>query len=443
MHCPALLRPARALLARRRRAPALPGASATRPSRRRSACASRPTSCTATTGRRRWCRCCSRRASPGTGPSSARAKTVLTIHNLNYQGTFPAQRAGRHGAAALAHLLHQDQLHGGRINFLLHGILYANAVTTVSPTYAREIRSAGVRRGLDGFCASASATVFGHLQRRRLRRVEPAGRHAHSPPLRPRPISTGKERNKPALLARAHLPYCRACRCSGIVSRLTGPEGLRPACPTRCCRAAAREGIQLVVHGQRRAALRAHVPPAAAQFPQQVRFQNAVRQRRWRTGSRPASDFFLMPSRYEPCGLNQMYSLKYGTVPIVRKTGGLADTVRARGTRAPAPAPASSSTSYDSRGRCAGRIEAALKHLPRPPRLRAPAAERHGAGLLLGAPGARIRIAVRAAQALEGTHHARRLHRAPLPDQPAPLRARAQGRGRHRHRHRRGPQGRR
>jgi starch synthase len=92
-----------------------------------------------------------------------RTKTVLTIHNLNYQGMFPASVLGDTGLGDASHLLHQDQLREGRINFLLHGILYANAITTVSPTYAAEIRQPDAGVGLDGHLRNRGPAVVGIL----------------------------------------------------------------------------------------------------------------------------------------------------------------------------------------------------------------------------------------------------------------------------------------
>jgi starch synthase len=136
----------------------------------------------------------------------------------------------------------------------------------------------------------------------------------------------GKERNKAALLSRARLPSVPGVPLLGIVSRLTSQKGFDLLPDVLAL--ALREGkFQLVVQGSGEKRFERMFHDLRTRFPRQVRFQtqfdNALAH--W---IQAGSDFFLMPSRYEPCGLTQLYALKYGTVPIVRKTGGLADTVQ-------------------------------------------------------------------------------------------------------------------
>jgi starch synthase len=254
------------------------------------------------------------------GAIFGRTRTVLTIHNLNYQGSFPASVLPETGLLRDSHLLHQDQLKAGRINFLLHGIMYATAVTTVSPTYSREIRTPEYGAGMEGFLKARDASVFGILNGvdydewspqadRTIPQRYDVGDHA------------GKERNKVALLSRARLP-----QLLGIVSRLTSQKGfdLLPDALSL----ALREGkFQLVVQGSGEKRFERLFHELRTRFPRQVRFQTQFDNQlaHW---IQAGSDFFLMPSKYEPCGLTQLYALKYGTVPIVRKTGGLADTVQ-------------------------------------------------------------------------------------------------------------------
>ena len=253
-----------------------------------------------------------------------RTKTVLTIHNLNYQGMFPASIVGQTGLGDSAHLLHQDQLREGRVNFLMHGILYANAITTVSPTYASEIRTSEYGVGLDGVLRSRGAAVKGILNGVDYEEWSPQADalipHRFSPT-----DLVGKEHCKQALLKRAGLPSLPDVPVIGIVSRLAGQKGfdLFPGVMERLLR---QHRFQLIVTGSGERHFERMFRQLAIQFPTQVAFNNAFHNEmaHW---IEAGSDFFLMPSRYEPCGLNQMYSLKYGTVPIVRKTGGLADTV--------------------------------------------------------------------------------------------------------------------
>ena len=137
---------------------------------------------------------------------------------------------------------------------------------------------------------------------------------------------TGKEHCKQALLKRAGLPSLPNVPLIGIVSRLAGQKGF-DLFPQALPRLLARERFQLIVTGSGERHFERMFRQLAATFPQQVRFNNAFdnEMAHW---IEAGSDFFLMPSRYEPCGLNQMYSLRYGTVPVVRATGGLYDTVR-------------------------------------------------------------------------------------------------------------------
>jgi starch synthase len=254
-----------------------------------------------------------------------RAKTVLTIHNLNYQGMFPAQVLPDTGLGDSAHLFHQDQLREGRINFLLHGVLYADALTTVSPTYAREIRTPDYGAGLDGLLRARGNALSGILNGIDHGEWNPAT-DAHLPARYSPADLSGKLTCKKRLLASAHLPYLEGAPLFAIVSRLAGQKGLELV-PEALAPLLRRHPLQLVVLGSGERRLVRMLRELERHFPRQVRFRDTFDvglSHRIEAGA----DFFLMPSRYEPCGLNQMYSLKYGTVPVVRKTGGLSDTVR-------------------------------------------------------------------------------------------------------------------
>ena len=259
------------------------------------------------------------------GSIFGKTKTVLTIHNLNYQGTFPSSVLPETGLLKSANLLHQDQLHGGRINFLLHGILYASAVTTVSPTYAREIRSAEYGAGLEGFLKARESSVFGLLNGVDYDEWSPQA-DRFIPYRYDVDDLAGKERNKAALLSRAHLPVLPGVPLLGIVSRLTSQKGF-DLLPDALALGLREGKFQLVVQGSGEKRFERMFHQLRDRYPRQVRFQTAFDNAlaHW---IQAGADFFLMPSKYEPCGLTQLYALKYGTVPIVRKTGGLADTVQ-------------------------------------------------------------------------------------------------------------------
>lgn len=259
------------------------------------------------------------------GSIFGKTKSVLTIHNLNYQGAFPAKIVPDTGLLRSQHLLHQDLLKAGRINFLLHGIMYATAVTTVSPTYAREIRTPEYGAGMEPFLRARESTVYGILNGVDYDDWSPQA-DKHIPQRYDVDDWAGKERNKLALLSRAHLPVLPGVPLLGVVSRLTGQKGF-DLLPDALALGLREGKFQLVVQGSGEKRFERMFHQLRDRYPRQVRFQTAFDNplAHW---IQAGSDFFLMPSRYEPCGLTQMYALKYGTVPIVRKTGGLADTVQ-------------------------------------------------------------------------------------------------------------------
>lgn len=253
-----------------------------------------------------------------------RTRSVLTIHNIGHQGVFDARALGDTGLAPAAHHFHQEQLHEGRINYLLTGILYANAVTTVSPTYAREIQTPEHGAGLDGFLRARGDVLFGILNG-----IDDTEWNPEADPHIDHPFSVsdieGKERNKQALLERAGLPYDPRVPVFGVVSRLAWQKGF-DLCFRVLPTLFAKNAVQLVAIGTGEPQYEDFFRALARSFPKQVAYAGVFGEalaHRIEAGA----DIFLMPSRYEPCGLNQLYSLRYGTPPLVHKTGGLADTV--------------------------------------------------------------------------------------------------------------------
>ncbi|MBM4375428.1 MAG: glycogen synthase GlgA [Deltaproteobacteria bacterium] len=254
-----------------------------------------------------------------------RTRSVLTIHNIGHQGTFPASAVHEVGLGITAESFHQEELARGRMSFMLTGLLYANAITTVSPTYAREIQTPEHGVGLDGYLRARRDVLFGILNGIDEDEWNPAkDRHL------PHPFSaddpSGKAKNKEALLRELGLPQRPGVPLLGIVSRLAWQKGF-DLCFEALPALFMQRDVQLVVLGSGEPKYEAFFGELARRLPNRVRFLNRF--------SEPlahlieaASDLFLMPSRYEPCGLNQMYSLVYGTPPIVHRTGGLADTVR-------------------------------------------------------------------------------------------------------------------
>ncbi len=252
--------------------------------------------------------------------------TVFTIHNLAYQG----QRST--DTLALAGLteggLPEDRLGpgiAGTFNFMARGILFSDVVTTVSPTYAREIMTAEYGERLDGLLRSKRERVVGILNGIDRDAFNPATDVHLAAPFDAEDPS-GKAVCKAALQAECGLPVAPDRPLLGIVSRLVEQKGLDlldRVMPWLLQRTDA----QLVILGSGNAHLQFVMQQHAKAHPHRIAarigFDAALAQRIY-----AGSDAFLMPSRFEPCGLGQMIALRYGSVPIVRATGGLNDTVR-------------------------------------------------------------------------------------------------------------------
>jgi starch synthase len=259
----------------------------------------------------------------------AQTRTVLTLHNVGHQGTFAASLLGETGLGQAQSLVHQEELGRGRFSFLLTGLLHAHRITTVSPSYAREIQREGLGAGLDPYLRARSESLVGILNGIDEQEWNPQTdkhllRNYSAEDLR------GKMKCKQAILESAGLPFYGHVPLVGVVARLAWQKGF-DLCHNVLPRLLARRPFQLLVLGTGEPAHENFFRALAKRFPKQVAYRDAF--------SEPlahqieaGADFFLMPSRYEPCGLNQMYSLRYGTLPIVHKTGGLGDTVTQIGT---------------------------------------------------------------------------------------------------------------
>jgi len=254
-----------------------------------------------------------------------RTRTLLTIHNLGYQGIFPRHVERHLELGAGSGLLHQDDLRGGVVNFLKHGLLYADWLSTVSPTYAQEIQTEGYGFGLHDVLRSRRDALVGILNGVDYAEWNPQT-DAHLVQRYSEKSLYRKERNKVVLHERLGLQYERESPLCGIVSRLSHQKGfdlLFDPLPGFL----AQSNLRVAVLGSGEPDYEGFFAALQHRFPGRVCF--------WRGFNNElahliegGADMFLMPSRYEPCGLNQMYSLKYGTAPVVRKTGGLADTVQ-------------------------------------------------------------------------------------------------------------------
>ncbi|SRR5579859_122298 len=255
----------------------------------------------------------------------ARAKSLLTIHNIGYQGVMPSAAAADVGPASVWALLDQGDFGRGGINALKTGIRHAHRVSTVSPTYAREIRETPLGMGLESALRERTDRVTGILNGVDYQAWDPR----HDPHLdahfNPEDLR-GKLINKEMLTATLGLKIATSRPLIGMVTRLTEQKGIDLLMDALPDLLQARD-FGLVVLGSGDSKYSGFFESLAQRFAGRVSY---------RTGFdeplahliEAGSDIFLMPSRYEPCGLNQMYSLRYGTIPVVRNTGGLADSVQ-------------------------------------------------------------------------------------------------------------------
>ena len=258
-------------------------------------------------------------------PVLAAARSVFTIHNIGYQGEFTAIDVADLDLGADSYLLHQDDLKAGRINALKHGILHAHAVTTVSPTYAREITTPRYGMGMEQALAARGSAVHGILNGVDYEEWDP--RHDRYLPIHFAPQELAKKADlKRNFLLRQNLrPTQGPVPLFGVVSRLTPQKGFDLLIET-LPPLLQNHDVRLAVLGNGDARYEKFFAGLAERNRGRCWFFGGYDESlaHWIEG---ASDIFLMPSQYEPCGLNQMYSLRYGTVPIVRRTGGLADSV--------------------------------------------------------------------------------------------------------------------
>ena len=254
-------------------------------------------------------------------------RSLLTIHNVGYQGSFPAAQIADIGLSASVSLLHQDDLRAGHINALRTGILYADAINTVSPTHAREICSDEYGMGLQDSLRmrAAQGVVSGILNGVDYSEWDPRNDRYLPVHFDPKTLDV-KTKLKRQFLERRGLDAPTQVPLAGIVSRLAVQKGFELMF-TVLPRVLEARPLSLSVLGSGEARYEEFFRTLSERFPGRVAFHAGYDDElaHW---IEAASDLFLMPSRYEPCGLNQMYSLRYGTVPLVRRTGGLADSVQ-------------------------------------------------------------------------------------------------------------------
>ena len=256
-------------------------------------------------------------------PAFFGAKTVFTIHNLGYQGLLRRERMWEAGVED--RFYRSDLLEfNGAASLLKSGILFADALTTVSPRYAEEIQTPEYGFGMDGLLRARRGVLRGLLN---------GCDYTEWNPLTDRHLVqnysaddlSGKAVCKQALLDEFGMGQRVSRPLIGIVSRLAHQKGFDLVGSVLDEMLGWRD-VTLVVLGSGETELENLFAGYAAKYPDRMvfwhGFNNAMAHK-----IEAASDLFLMPSRYEPCGLNQMYSLRYGTLPVVRATGGLDDTI--------------------------------------------------------------------------------------------------------------------
>jgi starch synthase len=255
----------------------------------------------------------------------AGAKTVLTIHNLGHQGAFDATSFSDLGLPdEYNYAMTGAYEFYGKINFLKGGIVTADAVTTVSPRYAEEIRSSSeFGAGLEGVLKTRQENLHGILNGVDYAIWSPS-RDKIIPYRYNKNNLSGKRMTRVELVNRSGLPIREKSLLLGVVSRLVDQKGW-DLIATAADQLLKME-VQMVVLGTGDQKYHQLLRELEEKYPDKVKayltFDDELSH--W---IEAGADAFLMPSKYEPCGLNQMYSLRYGTVPIVREVGGLADTV--------------------------------------------------------------------------------------------------------------------
>lgn len=260
---------------------------------------------------------------PQPGSVFRQVGTVMTIHNLAYQGSFWHLDMPLTGFDWS--LFTPDRLEAyGRLNFLKAGLVYADLISTVSPTYAREIQAPEGGRGLDGLLRARQADLYGIVNGIDVTVWNPAIDPHLSARYTVKTWPAGKATNKAHLQRLAGLPERAEVPLMAAISRLDPQKGWDLV--VDAAGELLRRDLQIVILGTGDPRYEVALQQLALEYPDNLRvfleFSQPLAHQ-----LEAAADLFLMPSLYEPCGLNQLYSLAYGAVPVVRATGGLADTV--------------------------------------------------------------------------------------------------------------------
>jgi starch synthase len=258
----------------------------------------------------------------GSDPFFTGTGSLLTLHNLGYQGLFPSDTLATLSFDP-AMLYDGDFEYHGQLSLLKSGIINADGVTTVSPTYSREVCTPEQGMGFDGILKQRGSNFIGILNGIDTRLWNPAGDSALVRPYAPGDLN-GKAVNKAALQQQFGLHPAPHLPLVAMVSRLDRHKGFDLL--EAAWSSLVKSGLQLLLIGNGTPDIESRLAALARQTPRQTAaffaFDDSVARRAY-----AGSDFFLMPSHYEPCGLAQLIALRYGSIPVVRRTGGLADTI--------------------------------------------------------------------------------------------------------------------
>lgn len=259
------------------------------------------------------------------GKRHSEIKTVITIHNIAFQGIYESEEFKYTNLAIDKFTPHWLEYYG-KMNLMKGGIVASDLVTTVSERYAAEIQTPEYGCGLESVCRAKGARLVGILNGIDIVEWNPARDPLIPKKYDARTVAEGKFACKKALLSELKLGVDPSRPLLGSITRLTGQKGVDLMLQV-LPHILHTHDVSLVMLGLGEPPLEAALSEMAKRFENRMRVILRMDNKlaHW---IEAASDYFLMPSRFEPCGLNQMYSLRYGTIPIVRATGGLDDTIQ-------------------------------------------------------------------------------------------------------------------
>jgi len=257
-------------------------------------------------------------------PFFKNARSMLTIHNLAYQGVFPKRQYEKLGIRGNVFNTQGMEFYD-QVNILKGGIVFADVITTVSPQYSKEIQTKELGCGLDGVLRNRSHDIYGIINGLEYDIWNPKDDPLLDFPFGTTDVNEQKQKNKLVVQTLLNLPLLETVPVFGFVGRLCHQKGLDII--MEAIDDIVDQDGQVVFTGVGDKKYHRMIEDAAERHPRHVgkflKFDEAIAHKIY-----AASDFFLMPSVYEPCGLGQMIALRYGAIPIVYKTGGLADTIR-------------------------------------------------------------------------------------------------------------------